>query len=123
MKTKVISARIPKDIFNRIESFSVNKQMTISSVITELITSHFIGEITPEELSAFKKVLNMLTIQNIKNNPDDFYYMEIGKELVRNLSTNNDGSFKRNSDGMYYFKDTENLRDLVTEFLEHKNVN
>lgn len=118
MKTKIASTRLPVDVFERIESFASQKDLTFSSVLCELVCDHFQLEYTPEEFSAFVKVSKAMVMLSSKAEKTNAYYAEIGKELLGNLVTNDDGSYKRTKSGMYYFNDTEKLRDLITEYLE-----
>jgi len=120
MKTIMASTRLPKEIFERIETFAESKKVTLSSVLSTLICDHFKTSISPEDLETFTRVSKALAMMSYKKEADDVYFKEIGKELVDNLMKNPDGTFKRTQKGMYYFHDTEKLGDLITEYLEAK---
>lgn len=120
MKTIMASTRLPKEIFERIEMFAESKKMTLSSVISELVCANFQLAYTPEEFAVFQKVSKSLFMQLSKKDVDDYYCAKIGREIVNNLTKNPDGSYKRTQNGMYYFSDTEEMRDLITEYLETK---
>lgn len=121
MKTKIASTRLPVDVFERIESFAKQKELTFSSVICEMICEHFKLDYTPEEFAAFEKVSKALVMLSSKTQKENYYYAEIGKELLKNLTKNSDGSYKKTNAGMYYFDETEKFRDLITEYLEDKH--
>lgn len=118
MKTKIASTRLPVDIFERIESFANQKNLTVSSVICEMICDHFQLDFSPEEFAVYQKVSKAMLMLSSRAQKTNAYYAEIGKELLKNLTVTNDGSYQRTKNGMYYFNDTEVLRDLITEYLE-----